>query len=36
MHSRADLDRELLFSGDPNDSEDKDARLIAFRHGVRN
>lgn len=31
MHSRADLDRELLFSGEPDDSEGLDARLIAFQ-----
>ncbi len=30
MHSRADLDRELLFSGDSDDSEGIDARLSAF------
>jgi CRISPR-associated endonuclease/helicase Cas3 len=31
MHSRADLDRELLFSGDSDDSEGIDARLTAFQ-----
>lgn len=31
MHSRADLDRELLFSGDSDDSESIDARLTAFQ-----
>ncbi|MBF2063532.1 MAG: CRISPR-associated helicase Cas3' [Calothrix sp. C42_A2020_038] len=31
MHSRADLDRELLFSGDSDDSEEMDSRLIAFQ-----
>jgi CRISPR-associated endonuclease/helicase Cas3 len=31
MHSRADLDRELLFSGDSDDSESIDARLMAFQ-----
>lgn len=31
MHSRADLDRELLFSGDSDDSEAIDARLTAFQ-----
>ncbi len=31
MHSRADLDRELLFSGESEDSEDVDARLMAFQ-----
>ncbi|BAZ16465.1 hypothetical protein NIES4071_83420 [Calothrix sp. NIES-4071] len=30
MHSRADLDRELLFSGDSDESEGIDARLSAF------
>lgn len=30
MHSRADLDREILFSGDSDDSEGIDARLNAF------
>lgn len=30
MHSRADLDRELLFSGDSDDSEEIDAKLTAF------
>jgi CRISPR-associated endonuclease/helicase Cas3 len=30
MHSRADLDRELLFSGETDDSEGIDARLAAF------
>ncbi len=30
MHSRADLDRELLFSGDSDSSEGIDARLSAF------
>jgi CRISPR-associated endonuclease/helicase Cas3 len=31
MHSRADLDRELLFSGESDDSEGRDARLMAFQ-----
>lgn len=31
MHSRADLDRELLFSGETDDSEGIDARLSALR-----
>jgi CRISPR-associated endonuclease/helicase Cas3 len=31
MHSRADLDRELLFSGDSDNSEGIDARLMAFQ-----
>ncbi|MBW4635471.1 MAG: CRISPR-associated helicase Cas3' [Iphinoe sp. HA4291-MV1] len=31
MHSRADLDRELLFSGDSDDAESIDARLMAFQ-----
>ncbi|GAB1540971.1 CRISPR-associated helicase/endonuclease Cas3 [Scytonema sp. NUACC21] len=31
MHSRADLDRELLFSGESDDSEGIDARLTAFQ-----
>jgi CRISPR-associated endonuclease/helicase Cas3 len=31
MHSRADLDRELLFSGDSDDSEGIDSRLMAFQ-----
>jgi CRISPR-associated endonuclease/helicase Cas3 len=31
MHSRADLDRELLFSGDSDDSEGINARLMAFQ-----
>jgi CRISPR-associated endonuclease/helicase Cas3 len=31
MHSRADLDRELLFSGDSDDSEEIDTRLSAFQ-----
>ena len=31
MHSRADLDRELLFSGESDDSEGIDARLMAFQ-----
>ncbi len=31
MHSRADLDRELLFSGDSDDSEGIDSRLAAFQ-----
>ncbi len=31
MHSRAHLDRELLFSGDEDNSEDLDARLMAFQ-----
>lgn len=31
MHSRADLDRELLFSGDWDDVEETDARLSAFQ-----
>jgi len=31
MHSRADLDRELLFSGDLDDAEELDARLVAFQ-----
>ena len=31
MHSRADLDRELLFSGERDDSEGMDARLAAFQ-----
>jgi len=31
MHSRADLDRELLFSGDSDDVEETDARLTAFQ-----
>lgn len=31
MHSRADLDRELLFSGDSDDSEGIDSRLTAFQ-----
>jgi len=31
MHSRADLDRELLFSGESDDSEGIDARLSAFQ-----
>ena len=31
MHSRADLDRELLFSGESDDSEGMDARLMAFQ-----
>lgn len=31
MHSRADLDRELLFSGDSDASEGIDARLTAFQ-----
>ncbi len=31
MHSRADLDRELLFSGDSDDSEGIDSRLSAFQ-----
>lgn len=30
MHSRADLDRELLFSGDPDDSEGIESQLSAF------
>lgn len=31
MHSRADLDRELLFSGETDDSEGIDARLTGFQ-----
>jgi CRISPR-associated endonuclease/helicase Cas3 len=31
MHSRADLDRELLFSGEPDDSEGIESRLSAFQ-----
>jgi CRISPR-associated endonuclease/helicase Cas3 len=31
MHSRADLDRELLFSGETDDSEGIDARMTAFQ-----
>lgn len=31
MHSRADLDRELLFSGDLDDIEELDSRLVAFQ-----
>jgi len=31
MHSRADLDRELLFSGDSDNSESIDIRLMAFQ-----
>ncbi|NEP03094.1 MAG: CRISPR-associated helicase Cas3' [Symploca sp. SIO2E9] len=31
MHSRANLDRELLFSGESDDSEGIDARLTAFQ-----
>ncbi|MFQ3679925.1 MAG: CRISPR-associated helicase Cas3', partial [Pseudanabaenaceae cyanobacterium] len=31
MHSRADLDRELLFSGETDDSEGMDARLSSLR-----
>lgn len=31
MHSRADLDRELLFSGDSDDVEELDSRLVAFQ-----
>jgi CRISPR-associated endonuclease/helicase Cas3 len=31
MHSRADLDRELLFSGDSDDTEEFDSRLVAFQ-----
>ncbi|BCL39688.1 CRISPR-associated helicase/endonuclease Cas3 (plasmid) [Nostoc sp. MS1] len=31
MHSRADLDRELLFSGESDDSEGINARLMAFQ-----
>lgn len=31
MHSRADLDREILFSGDSGDSEGIDARLAALQ-----
>ncbi|MBF2017640.1 MAG: CRISPR-associated helicase Cas3' [Rivularia sp. T60_A2020_040] len=31
MHSRADLDRELLFSGDSDDSEGIESRLMAFQ-----
>lgn len=31
MHSRADLDRELLFSGDSDNSEGIDSRLMAFQ-----
>jgi CRISPR-associated endonuclease/helicase Cas3 len=31
MHSRADLDRELLFSGDSDDTEEIDSRLAAFQ-----
>lgn len=31
MHSRADLDRELLFSGDSEDAEGIDSRLSAFQ-----
>ncbi|HBB35852.1 MAG TPA: CRISPR-associated helicase Cas3' [Cyanobacteria bacterium UBA8803] len=31
MHSRADLDREILFSGDSDDAEGIDARLTAFQ-----
>ena len=31
MHSRADLDRELLFSGDWDDVEETDSRLSAFQ-----
>ncbi|MEO0969576.1 MAG: CRISPR-associated helicase Cas3' [Cyanobacteria bacterium J06639_18] len=31
MHSRADLDRELLFSGDSDDSEGINSRLTAFQ-----
>lgn len=31
MHSRAELDRELLFSGDSDDSEGTEARLTAFQ-----
>src|SRR5205085_7798046 len=31
MHSRADLDRELLFSGESDDSEGIESRLSAFQ-----
>ncbi|MEP0923432.1 CRISPR-associated helicase Cas3' [Leptolyngbya sp. ST-U4] len=31
MHSRADLDRELLFSGDSEDRDELDSRLVAFQ-----
>ncbi|KAF3886463.1 MULTISPECIES: CRISPR-associated helicase Cas3' [Nostocales] len=31
MHSRADLDRELLFSGDEDDRESIDSKLMAFQ-----
>lgn len=31
MHSRADLDRELLFSGDADNAEGVDSRLMAFQ-----
>ncbi|KYC41073.1 CRISPR-associated protein Cas3 [Scytonema hofmannii PCC 7110] len=33
MHSRADLDRELLFSGDEDDRESIDSKLMAFQAG---